>query len=142
MYANIHSTLYPLLLDSILLTLSAVIPLALKWFRDWLTTKIKNEGMQLVLNTADRVVHSVVAKGEQTLKRAYKEAKADGEVTREELDAMAAGLKEAAVAETKKTLGTELPKLISDVASSFDLESYISSRIETEVLNRKSSAAE
>lgn len=141
MYAEIHSNIYPLLLDSILLTLSAVIPLALKWLHTWLTSKVKSEKMKLVLDAADRVITSVVAKGEQTLKRDYLEAKADGKVTKEELQEMAAGLKETAMSETKKTLGDELQELLKDASSSFDLENYINSKIEAEVLAHKKSSA-
>jgi RNA-splicing ligase RtcB len=81
-----------------------------------------------------------VASREQTLKRAYKEAKADGKVTREELEKMALDLKDGAIEDAKRTLGEEIPELVKDIASSFDVEEYISSRIEAEVFNFKQSS--
>jgi len=139
MYSQVHEVIYPLLVDGLLITISTLIPLAFKWLRDWLSTKIKNERVQMGIDTIDRVVHSVVAASEQTLKREYEEAKADGKVTTDEIKAMAAKLKDSAVLETKKTLGEEIPELIREVAGSFDIDQYISSKIEAEVLSYKSS---
>jgi hypothetical protein len=140
MYSQVHEVIFPLLIDGLLILLSTVIPLALKWGRDWLSAKIQNERVQLGIDTIDRVVHAVVASREQTLKRAYKEAKADGKVTREELEKMALDLKDGAIEDAKRTLGEEIPELVKDIASSFDVEEYISSRIEAEVFNFKQSS--
>lgn len=139
MWSQINESLYPLLINGLLLTLSTAIPLGFKWLRDWLVSKIKNERGILAIDTIDRVVRGVVAASEQTLKAKYEEAKADGKVTPEELREMAELLKGTAVSEVKKTLGEEIPGLLKELASGFDFENYVSTRIEAEVLDLKRS---
>jgi len=139
MWSQINESLYPLLINGLLLTLSTAIPLGFKWLRDWLVSKIKNERGILAIDTIDRVVRGVVAASEQTLKAKYEEAKADGKLTPEELREMAELLKGTAVSEVKKTLGEEIPGLLKGLASGFDFENYVSTRIEAEVLDLKRS---
>lgn len=117
--------------------LSAAIPTVSKFALDWLRSKIKNESVNQELARLDKVIAAVVAELEQTGKQEFAKAKADGQVTTEELAGMGKSLKDQALSKIKSIVGEESPKILSAALSGFKVEDYISAKIEEEVLKVK-----
>lgn len=114
--------------------LSPVILLLVTWLsaelQKLISTKVKNAQLQAaLLHLQESVIHTV-AELEQTLVAAIRLANADGKITDEEK----ANLAKVALESVKNQLGTNNIAVIQSVLGVLDIDKFITTRIESEVM--------
>lgn len=104
------SKLTIVLINAFIPVITGLIAWGGKLIRDLIKSKIENETIESVLTRVNEVVFSTVEELEQTLKKEWKKAAADGKITDKEKQE----LKDIAISKIKKRLGDKTLGLLKE----------------------------